>query len=168
MSQLRSVILVDFLGLICSPRINTLKARQNSRHLAVIFKCIFRNENINILISLSLKYVIGIYLLKFMTGLMCLLPFPLYKICSQKHTIHIPDMEDQLWDAPTFSALTDKLWGASCEWMSEWEQLMVVSAFSAVTGKLWVASCQYFGEKLPHLPGPEYWWQLLNDMFPAL
>ena len=39
-------------------RVNTLRPRQNRRHFAEdIFKCIFLNENVWILIRISLKYV---------------------------------------------------------------------------------------------------------------
>ena len=37
--------------------VNTLRQRQNGRHFADIFKCIFLNENIWILIIISMKFV---------------------------------------------------------------------------------------------------------------
>ena len=37
--------------------LNMLKPRQNGRHFADIFKCIFLNENVLILIKISLKFV---------------------------------------------------------------------------------------------------------------
>ena len=37
--------------------INTLRPRQNCRHFADIFKCIFLNENVRILLRISLKFV---------------------------------------------------------------------------------------------------------------
>ena len=36
---------------------NTLRLRQNPRHFADIFKCIFLNENVSILLKISLKFV---------------------------------------------------------------------------------------------------------------
>ena len=47
---------------ICSS-LNTLRQRENVRHLADdIFKCIFFNENVRILIEISLKFVPRIHL----------------------------------------------------------------------------------------------------------
>ena len=41
-----------------STKLNTLRSRQNGRHLADnIFKCIFFNENVRISIKISLKFV---------------------------------------------------------------------------------------------------------------
>ena len=37
--------------------VNTLRLRQNSHHLADVFKCIFLNENVWILLNISLKFV---------------------------------------------------------------------------------------------------------------
>ena len=44
-------------GAHLEPSINTLRLRQNGRHLPDIFKCIFLNENIWISIKISLKFV---------------------------------------------------------------------------------------------------------------
>ena len=44
--------------MICIVYINTLRPRQNGRHFAEdILKCIFLNENVWILIEISLKFV---------------------------------------------------------------------------------------------------------------
>ena len=37
--------------------VNTLRPRQNDRHFADNFKCIFLNENIRIMLKISLKFV---------------------------------------------------------------------------------------------------------------
>ena len=37
--------------------VNSLRSRQNGRHFADVFKCIFLNENLWILLKISLKFV---------------------------------------------------------------------------------------------------------------
>ena len=50
--------LLCWAGIIWSPPINILRPRQNGRHFPDdIFKCIFVNENVWILVKISLKFV---------------------------------------------------------------------------------------------------------------
>ena len=52
------IILWDVITYLCpNHRFNTLRPRQYGRHFPDIFKCIFLNENVCILIKISLKFV---------------------------------------------------------------------------------------------------------------
>ena len=59
----RLILMISFRGnspahTIFRAQVNTLRPRQNGRHFADdIFKCIFLNENIRILIKISLNFV---------------------------------------------------------------------------------------------------------------
>ena len=53
-----SSLAIEIVSKVLSGVLNTLRLRQNGRHFAdAIFKCIFLNENVWILIKISLKFV---------------------------------------------------------------------------------------------------------------
>ena len=93
----------------CFSRINTLKPRQNGRHFADnIFKCIFLNENVWIMVKISLKFV--------PKGAINNIP-ALVQIMAWPRSGYKPLSEPMMVGLPTHICVTRP------QWVKKWSQL---------------------------------------------
>ena len=112
--------------------LNTLRPRQNGRHFPDdIFKSIFVNENVWILIKISLKFV------------------PKVPINNIPALVRI-----MAWcrpgDKPLSEPMMVKLLTHICVTRPQWVKLTKYTPYFAVMGEIWGVYCENFRENLPH------------------
>ena len=104
--------------------VNTLRPRQNGRHFADdIFKCIFLNENVCILIKISLKFV--------PQGTINNIP-ALVQIMAWRRPGNMPLSGPMMVRFPTHICVTRPQWVKHCHRMFTWKSFRIKSYFYVV------------------------------------
>ena len=119
--------------------INTLRPRQNGRHFADdVFKCIFLNENVWILLKISLKFV--------SMGPINNIPL-LVQVMAWRWPGNKPLSEPMLVSLPTHICVTRPQWieGAEAEYQSDAGSTKD-TPYLVLPGELWGVFCEYLWE----------------------